>query len=179
LALNVLLPAPPDQLAVDGTAVDLAAGAVPLDIGRTVALRVGKAAVALRVIAAAGALGQTPRLVLQSDGKGAEKGAARLSVYAYRGPATNIPDRNLHFGIIMDCQHVDGQNEFPAFVDRTRNDPVSQSNTPAGWIVDARLGGHTLEAAWSIKNQVIDRRADGQGLGSPFFDVNGVPQPSL
>lgn len=179
LALNVLLPGHPDQLAVDGTPVDLASGAIPLDIGRTVALRVGKAAVALRVIAAAGALGQAPKLVLQSDGKGAEKGAARLSVYAYRGPATNIPDRNLHFGIVMDCQHVDGKAEFAAFVDRTRNDVVSQSNTPAGWVVDARLGGHMLEAAWTVKNAVIDRRADGQDLGSPFFDVNGVPQPSI
>ena len=173
LASNVTLPVRAGQVLLDGTPVDTTqAFEFPANAHTVVGLREGRAAVAARLFAADGAGGQTPSWSLEFDGN--EKGAGRLVVRHYRGPARTLTDATVRCGVLLLAARCETQAEFTAFLKRAAGVELVESTQTGVWHVKARSGDVELAAGLDLQNKTIARRqVNGRPWQPEVLSVNG------
>jgi len=173
LASNVLLPVRAEQLVLNGKMVDATKPfAIAAAVDAVVGVREGLAAVAVRLFAADGAAGQTPKWKLEFDGN--EPGAGRLAVHHYCGPARKLEEKSLRCGLIMMAAQCETEAEFTVFLKRVVETKLVQSTQHGVWKVKATSGAAELEAGLDLdRKQIALRQVNGRPWQSEVLTVNG------
>lgn len=179
VATNIVFPLGTDGLYLDGKPVAWDREAIPVSAGSVVGLREGRAAVALRLFAADGAMDGCPVFFLRNDG-GVEK-AARLVAYHSRGNDGLRPVQELRSGVLILAAECADDAAFAAFFAAAQAWKVSDREEAGIWQATAsgpaisRAGGTTsLSASLDIAARAVAARSvDGRKYEAAVFSVNG------
>jgi hypothetical protein len=152
------------------------AWSMPAHNDSVLGLRYAGAGVAIQIFAADGVEDQTPTYALKCDG--ADLGAGRLVVYHYRGEAKEIQQKVVRAGIMILCDHCDGDADLLQLMKRLKEAPIKQSTSGDVWTVGAKILGakpETLGAALDFKTgQPAMREVNEQPFQPELFSVNGL-----
>ena len=174
-ATNVVIPANADRIAVDGERYSAKAPfTAPARIGSVALVRAGRAAVAIRFFAADGAAGYQPEVTLQADADGLSYGAARFSVYHYRGAARKLSEEHVRAGLLIEAAQCDTEASVKELLARVSSAKIDHSSDRSVWSARASVGGLVLEAARDMaKGRPAHRRIDGKDAPAYVLNVNG------
>lgn len=176
VATNVIIPAPADEVALDGKALSVD-GPFRLEsrADSVLALRVGRAGVAMRFVTARSDMGQEPFYCLQADHAGLRFDAARFTVYHYRGGKEEPPgERRAQTGLLMLAGECVGERGLSALADKVAKAQVQVKSDGRSIYVDARMDGTRLEIGRdTLEGRMLRRRIDGRDVAAPWFEVNG------
>jgi hypothetical protein len=179
---SVILPAAADVSKLDGRKVSLAkpAGfsATPDSV---VGLRLGRAAVAVRVLRASGfSAADTPSYMLQSDEEGLKFGAVRFTVYQYKGNAKEFRDKHSPVALLICADRADSDADLDALMQRVKDARVEERTDGELWKTAVHMGPLRLEAGRSLgKRKTEFRRINGADAPRPRFSLNGQDYPVI
>jgi hypothetical protein len=173
IATNIVLPVGVDALYLNGK--KLSANRpfnLPADEKATVCLREGNAALAVRIFAADGCMGQPAEYAVKYDGN--EAGAGRLVAYHYRGRPARQSQAPVRAGIFMHMEHCATKADFEAFMARVQAVGIVEKETESEWSAAVDFGETHLSAGLDLKKgQIAFRKIDGQEVEPGVLTVNG------
>ncbi|MDR3708410.1 MAG: hypothetical protein P4L33_08915 [Capsulimonadaceae bacterium] len=177
LATNVVFPIKVDEIRFEGASVTITS---PFEqagkVGSILTLRVGNAALCVRVFAATGVGGSAPVIVLKADEEGLKRGVARLAVYEYRGESATLAPEHLPVGLLIEASHVDSSSDLRTLEDAVSGARITQiapDKTGAGGY-SAQIASHALDVRRPISaDDTPIRRTDGVDMSAPVLSVNG------
>jgi hypothetical protein len=176
VASNLVFPANVDALFLNGKPLALAPNAnLPLAPGATLALREGKAAVAMRFFAADGIGGAQPSFALKYDGT--SWGAARLVAYHDQGVAQKVDNKTpIRCGFFILATKCDSDAAFDSFVRQADGLTVEQGLHAGAWqaMVNAPDGNKLAAVLNLTTKQAVARRVNGASMPTAPLQVNGV-----
>lgn len=213
LATDVLLPLAADEwwlAQVDGANGTISIPAdrstpwsIPLHMGATLALRVGRGGLAIRTFVVDGAAGQQPSLLFQGDPDGMSLGAVRLTAQHFSSQkATNITDTHVRFGALFLADTVADHEALVRLALEAQQTTISSVELPSvdgsfrQWAVSASIPGNvslavvrnltcteasgvgprnqTIHTRW---NCLMSRQVNGTDVVPGPLRVNGQPVP--
>jgi hypothetical protein len=137
-----------------------------------VALREGKGSVAIRLFAADGCSGQTPKWKLEFDGN--EQGAGRFAVHHYRGSSGKLLDKYVRVGFVVLAQRCETDEEFLAFLKRVGEINIQETMQADVWCVAASLQDVQLKTGLNLNNkQISSRFVNGKTWQPEVLEING------
>lgn len=174
LGTDVVLPAKADCVLLDGKPVTVT-GPFETDASptSTVAVRVGDAGVAVRILSASATSGQ-PSVKLEADAIGLRKGLIRLAIYEYGGPQATLPPSTLPVALLFDVENVQNDADLAALESRVAKAdafPTGAGSGSFGYRVN--VGATSLECAMHLPDhKIVARRVNGVDVSAPVLAVN-------
>jgi hypothetical protein len=180
VATNVILPLKADGLYLEGKPVTWEKDTIPVPADSVIGIREGRAAVAIRIFLADGAMPDHPMSYLKNDG--ARYGAGRLVVYHSRGKEGITTVRPLRSGVIVLAAECETNEDFAKFLENARAWKVTSSQEGQVWQAAASgpspsKPGEELSLSASIdlgKKQTGERKVNDRAYDDKqVFSVNG------
>ncbi len=166
LATNVILPANTDKLVFDGRQVSATPNLSEAGrMGSIVGIRMGGAAVAIRLLSADGCAGQQPAVELKADAVGLAHQAMRLAIYHYQGSPRAFDEQHVRVALLIAAGHCENEAGFESLLDKIGKASVEQETVNGVWTVRVGLTALKLEAAHDLSRRLTLARK-----------VNGVPE---
>jgi hypothetical protein len=179
---NIIVPLGAEQVLLDGKTV-VPNGEKPFELpaslNSVVIVREGTGAVALRLFAADGIVGQKPVVQLKYDGN--PFGAARLVAYHYRSgasgpgaPRVKLPDdQQVRVGVMYLGARCASPEALAALINRVNEVKIEQNDDGRTWRGKLTDGQTVLEAALDLeRGNILSRKVNGEDYQFPVFKVN-------
>ncbi|HEY0308881.1 MAG TPA: hypothetical protein VGB94_12030 [Acidobacteriaceae bacterium] len=172
-ATNLILPAQPDQLLLDGKAVPPASTLrVDANLDSVIAVRVEHSCFAARIFAVESLDGRVPSFTLQADKEGWSHNAIRFAIQHSATDVKGSSARHLHVAMLVEVSPCDTSAEQAS--ERLRTAQVRAIASPAMFTVTASVGKLRLEVAEDLTTRLpVHRKVNGVEMESAVFKLNG------
>jgi hypothetical protein len=179
VATNIVFPLGTDSLTVDGKPVTWEKDAIKVSSASVIGLREGRAAIAMRIFHADGAMAGSPVFYLRNDGK--TYGAGRLVAYHARGHEGVKLRSSLLSGVLILATECATEEEFAKFFADAQAWKVEDAKEGGLWKATASgpsLSGASattaLAATLDLPGRIpVNRWVNGAPYQTEAFTING------
>jgi hypothetical protein len=176
---NMILPAAADELLLDGERVTVSNKLdLPAHPGSVVALRLGHACFAAKLLSVDDLQGTAAQIHLKADDLGLEHGALRLLVDHGKVDRDKGPANHLHVVWIVAMRSCSDHAGLSNFASQIREPVLQATGDSKAWTAQTSFASTHLSLTEDLSSRLPSvRAADGHALPSPIFAVNGNAVP--
>lgn len=176
---KLILPASADELLLDGERVTVSNKLdLPAHAGSVVALRVGHACFAAKLLSVDDLQGTAAQMHLKADDLGLKHGALRLLVEHGKVDRDKGPANHLHVVWIAAMRACSDHAGLSEFASQMREAVLQAKDDGKAWTGQVSFASTHLSLTEDLSSRLPSTRAiDGHQQPSPVFVVNGNPIP--